>query len=210
MLLEKLTWRYATKNYDPTRKIAADKLDRILEAIRLAPASNGLQPFEVLRIGNPDLRARIRAVGYDQSQFVDAAELLLFAAWDTYTVERIDDVLALIARERGGDVEGVERYFSMLKQLYVPRPEEVNFQHAARQAYVALGLGLTAAAFEQVDATPMEGFDPDVVDEILGLRQRGLRSVVALALGYRAEGGDWLSGLKKVRRPLSQLVQAVE
>jgi nitroreductase len=96
-------------------------------------------------------------------------------------------------------------YYAGLKANYLPRPAEENYQHAARQAYIAMGIGLTAAAFEAVDATPMEGFDPAKVDEILGLRDKGLRSVVLVPLGYRDAEGDWLQSLKKVRSPRKDL-----
>ena len=93
--------------------------------------------------------------------------------------------------------------------MLVARPAEQNLQHAARQTYIAMGIALTAAAFEEVDATPIEGFDPVQVDEILGLRARNLRSVVLVPLGYRAAEGDWLNGLPKVRRPRADLVHEV-
>lgn len=210
MLIEKLNWRYATKVYDPSRKLSEAKLAAILEAVRLAPTSSGLQPFEVIVVRDPATRSAIRAVGYDQPQITDASHLLVFAAWDNYTDARIDGVVEETARQRGVEIGPIREYYERLKGLYLPRSAEENYQHAARQAYIAFGLGLTAAAFEEVDATPMEGFDADRVDEILGLRARGLRAVTILALGYRAEGGDWLSGLKKVRRPLDQMVQSVD
>jgi len=106
-------------------------------------------------------------------------------------------------------VEGVATYYTMLKGMVLPRTAEENFQHAARQAYIAFGIALTAAAFEEVDATPMEGFDPAQVDEILGLRARGLRSVTLLPIGYRAAEGDWLNGLAKVRRSRADLISEV-
>jgi len=206
MLQEKLNWRYATKKMDPTRKVPEEKVTRILEAIRLAPTSSGLQPFEVFVVTNPDLRAKIRAVAWDQAQITDGSHLLVFAAWDNYTAERIDAVVADIVAKRGGSNDALLGYYTNLKSMYLPRSEEENFQHAARQAYIAFGVGVTAAAFEEVDATPMEGFDPAKVDEILGLREKGLRSVTLLPLGYRAPEGDWLSGQTKVRRDLDQLV----
>ena len=209
MLIDRLNWRYATKVYDPTRDLPDEKLNAILEAVRLAPTSSGLQPFEVIVVKDKAIRAQIREVGFDQPQITDAAALLVFAAWDNYTVERLDAVAAEIELQRGGANEQVSQYYERLKALYLPRSAEENYQHTARQAYIAFALGLTAAAFEEVDATPMEGFDPAKVDEILGLRERGLRSVTILALGYRASDGDWLSGLKKVRRPMIELVQAV-
>lgn len=209
MLIEKLNWRYATKTFDPARKVPEAKLAAILEAVRLAPTSSGLQPFEVIVVKDPEVRKAIRAVGFDQPQITDASHLLAFAAWETYTEARIDAVVAEIARQRGGEVGPVREYYDRLKGMYLPRSAEENYQHAARQAYIAFGLGLTAAAFEEVDATPMEGFDAEKVDEILGTKDRGLRVVTLLALGYRAEGGDWLSGLKKVRKPLESLLQEV-
>jgi nitroreductase len=209
MLIEKLNWRYATKVFDPSRKVPEAKLAAILEAVRLAPTSSGLQPFEVIMVKDPEVRRAIRAVGFDQPQITDASHLLAFAVWDNYTEARIDAVIEETASQRGGDVGPVRDYFARLKAIYLPRSAEENYQHAARQAYIAFGLGLTAAAFEEVDATPMEGFDPAAVDDLLGLRDKGLRTVTLLALGYRAEGGDWLSGLKKVRKPLEEMVQTL-
>jgi nitroreductase len=116
-------------------------------------------------------------------------------------------MFALAQSERGGAVsEAAQNYRNMLLANYPTRGPEVNFQHAARQAYIGLGAALIAAAFEEVDSTPMEGFDPKAVDQILGLPARGLRSAAILALGYREEGADWLANLKKVRRPRAQFV----
>lgn len=209
MLQEKLNWRYATKKMDPSRKVSDAKLARILEAIRLAPTSSGLQPFEVFVVTNPDVRAQIRAAAWDQAQITDGSHLLVFAAWDNYTEARIDAVVADTASKRGGASDALTGYYANLKAQYLPRSADENHQHAARQAYIAFGLGLTAAAFEEVDATPMEGFDPTKVDEILGLREKGLRSVTLLPIGYRAAEGDWLQGQAKVRRGLDQLVTEV-
>ncbi|MCO6180039.1 NAD(P)H-dependent oxidoreductase [Ciceribacter sp. RN22] len=209
MLLDKLNWRYATKKMDPTKVVPDDKVERILEAARLAPTSSGLQPYEVIVVTNPEVRARIREVAWNQAQVTDGSHLLVFAAWDNYTPERINMMFDLVNKERGFTNEGWENYRQMLLNTYVPRDPEVNFQHAARQAYIGFGLALTAAAFEGVDATPMEGFEPDKVDEILGLRERGLRSVTIMPLGYRETEGDWLVNLKKVRRPKDSFVSVV-
>ncbi|MBS7537978.1 nitroreductase family protein [Ancylobacter lacus] len=209
MLLDRLKWRYATKKMDPAKRVPEEKVDRILEAARLAPTSSGLQPFEIIVVKDPAVRAKILEVGYGQSQIVDASHLLVFAAWDNYTAERINEVYDRIAAERGGETEGLKAYRQRLLDGYPGRDPEANHQHAARQAYIAFGLAIAAAAFEEVDATPMEGFDPDGVDAILGLRERGLRSVTLLPLGYRKSGEDWLDGLKKVRRPREALVTTV-
>ncbi|MGL3607002.1 NAD(P)H-dependent oxidoreductase [Rhizobium sp. G187] len=208
-LIEKLNWRYATKKMDPTKSVPEDKVERIVEAARLAPTSSGLQPFEVIVVTNPEVRARIQEIAWNQAQVTEGSHLLVFAAWDNYTVERINDMFDLVNDERGFKNEGFENYRQMLLNLYPGRAAEVNFEHAARQAYIGFGMSVAAAAFEGVDATPMEGFDAAKLDEILGLREKGLRSVTILPLGYRAAEGDWLAGLKKVRRPKDQFVSVV-
>ncbi|AVS93616.1 NAD(P)H-dependent oxidoreductase [Paracidovorax avenae] len=208
-LLDVLQWRYATKKMDPARAVPQDKVDRIVEAARLAPTSSGLQPFEVIVVTNPDVRARIREVAWNQAQVTDCSHLLVFAAWDDYTAERINAMFDYTNEVRGFRNEGWENYRNMLLGSYPQRGAEVNFQHAARQAYIGFGAALIAAAAEQVDSTPMEGFQPDAVDEILGLRARGLRSVTLLPLGYRQPEGDWLVNLEKVRRPRDQFVTEV-
>ncbi len=208
-LLQKLQWRYATKSMDPARKVPQDKLERILEAARLAPTSSGLQPFEIVVVSDPAVREKIRAIAWNQAQITDGSHLLVFAAWDNYTPERINQMFDYTNEVRGFKNEGWENYRQMLLTLYPPREAEVNFQHAARQAYIGLSAALISAAFEQVDATPMEGFDPAALDEILNLRARGLRSVAIMPIGYRQEDKDWLVKLKKVRRPREQFVSEV-
>jgi nitroreductase len=208
-LLDKLQWRYATKKMDPSRPVPADKVERIIEAARLAPTSSGLQPYEILLVTNPDVRKRIAEVAWNQQQVVDGSHLLVFAAWDDYTAERINHMFDLTNDVRGFRNEGWENYRQMLLSTYPQRGAEVNFSHTARQAFLGLGAALIAAAFEEVDSVPMEGFDPAAVDDILGLRARGLKSVAMLPLGSRAEEGDWLKGLPKVRRPRDQFVTEV-
>jgi nitroreductase len=209
-LLNKMQWRYACKKMDPSKAVPQDKVDRIIEAARLAPTSSGLQPFELLVVTNPEVRAQIQAKANNQAQITDGSHLLVFAAWDTYTAERINTYFDFTNAERGGTNEGWENYRKMLLASYPARSAEVNFEHAARQAYIALGAALISAAFEEVDATPMEGFSPPAVDEILGLAARGLRSVAIVPLGYRAAEGDWLANLKKVRRPLDKFVSEIK
>lgn len=210
MLIEKLNWRYATKKMDPSKPVAEDKVERILEAARLAPTSSGLQPFEIIVVTNPEVRAKIQEIAWNQAQITEGSHLLVFAAWDNYTADRINNMFDLVNEQRGIRNEGWENYRQMLLNTYPPRDPQVNFEHAARQAYIAFGMAVAQAAFEGVDSTPMEGFDPDKLDEILGLRARGLRSVTILPLGYRKEDGDWLVNLKKVRRPSDQLISSVK
>lgn len=209
-LLKKLQWRYATKKMNPVKAVPQDKVDRILEAARLAPTSSGLQPYEIIVVSNKAVLEQIKAKANGQQQITDGSHLLVFAAWDNYTPERINHMFDLTNTQRGGTNEGWENYRKMLLSLYPPRDAQVNFEHAARQAYIGLGAALIAAAYEEVDSTPMEGFDPKGLDEILNLSARGLRSVAIMPLGYREEGKDWLEKLKKVRRPREEFITEVK
>lgn len=204
--LRLLSWRYATKKMDATQAVPEEKVERILEAIRLSASSSGLQPYQVLVITDAETKAKIRAHAWDQSQVTDASHLLVFAAWDHYSAERINQMFDLVNEQRGFRNEGWEAYRQKLLSFYPNRTPEENFQHAARQAYIGLGSALIAAAEEGVDSTPMEGFEPEVVDEILNLKALGLRSVLLLPLGYRANEGDWLVNLQKVRRSTEDFV----
>jgi nitroreductase len=208
-LIEKLQWRYATKKMNPTKAVPQEKVDRILEAIRLSASSSGLQPYEVIVVTNKEVREKIKTVAWNQAQVTDGSHLLVFAAWDNYTPERINGMFDLVNAQRGFTNEGWENYRQRLLALYPGRDAELNHQHAARQAYIGVGTALIAAAEERVDSTPMEGFDSQALDEILGLKARGLRSVVILPLGYRADDGDWLVNLKKVRRSRDDFVTEV-
>ena len=209
-LQNKLEWRYATKKMNPAKAVPQEKVDRILEAARLAPTSSGLQPFEIIVVTSKEVREQIKPKAWGQGQITDCSHLLVFAAWDTYTAERINAMFDMTNAQRGGTNEGWENYRQMLLNSYPARDAQTNFEHAARQAYIGLGAALIAAAFEEVDSTPMEGFDPKALDEILGLGARGLRSVAIMPLGYRDESGDWLVNLKKVRRPRELFVTEVK
>lgn len=208
-LLQAFNWRYATKKMDPAKSVPQEKVDRIVEAVRLAPTSSGLQPFELIVVTNPEIRARIKDIAWNQAQVVDCSHLLVFAAWDTYTAERINEMFDLTNLERGTHNEGWENYRNMLLSSYPQRGAEENFQHAARQAYIGMGFALAAAAVEGVDSTPMEGFDAQALDKILDLPARHLRSVLIMPLGYRDSANDWLVNLKKVRRPRNRFVTEV-
>lgn len=205
-LLQALHWRYATKKMNPSKTVPQEQVEHILEAVRLTASSSGLQPYELFVVTNPALREQIQAVAWNQAQVTDCSHLLVFAAWDNYTTERINAMFDLVNAERGVINPGWEAYRQQLLNSYPQRDAETNYQHAARQAYIGVGTALIAAAQQKVDATPMEGFDPAKVDEILGLAARGLRSVVIVPLGYRADEGDWLVDLKKVRRSRTEFI----
>jgi len=195
-LLKNLQWRYATKKMNPNKVVSEEKVDFILESIRLSASSSGLQPYDVIVVTNPEVRAQILPHAWSQQQVTDCSHLLVFAAWDNYTAERINTMFDLVNEKRGFKNQGWEDYRQMLLNTYPARDAQTNFEHAARQAYIGLGSALIAAAEMKVDSTPMEGFLPEKVDEILGLKERNLKSVLLLPLGYREEEGDWLVNLE--------------
>jgi nitroreductase/dihydropteridine reductase len=209
-LIEKLQWRYATKKMDSTKSVPLEKVEKILEAIRLTASSSGLQPYEVLVITNKAIREKIKAIAWDQTQIVDSSYLLVFAAWDTYTADRINQSFDMTEKIRNFKSEAGDIYRQKLLSGYTARDAETNYNHAAKQAYIGLGTALIAAAYEEVDCTPMEGFDPIALDEILNLKAKGLRSVVMLPLGYRKADEDWLVNLKKVRKPKESFITWIE
>ena len=191
------------------RTVAQEKIESIIEAIRMSPTSSGTQPFELIVVTNKNIREEICKAASNQTHITDGSHLLVFAAWDNYTEARIDEVADLNVKLRG-DLPLIGQYYGNLKSNYLPRDAEINYAHAARQAYIALGIAMVAAAEQEVDCTPMEGFSPAMVDEILGLKERGLRSVVLLPLGYRDEEGDWLLNMAKVRKSRETMITFVD
>lgn len=205
-LIEKLQWRYATKKMDSTKSVPKEKVERILEAIRFSASSSGLQPYELLVITNKDLREKIKAVANNQAQITDGSHLIIFAAWDTYTADRINKVFDMTEEIRNFRSEAGNAYRANLIKNFTARDPEVNFSHAAKQAYIGLGTALIAAAEEEVDATPMEGFNAAELDILLNLKEKGLRSAALLPLGYRKADEDWLSKMPKVRKPKEEFI----
>jgi nitroreductase len=208
-LIEKLNWRYATKAMSG-KEVSQEKIDKIIEAARLAPTSSGLQPFEIIVVKNQKVKEEIRPIAWGQSVITDCSHLFVFAAWDTYTADRINKMFDLTNTIRGFKNEGWENYRQMLLNSYPQKSTEENFNHAAKQAYIALGMAMVAATFENVDTTPMEGFEAAALDKILGLREKGLRSCVILAVGYRQEDKDWLVKLQKVRKSVEDFVTVID
>ncbi len=203
--IESLRWRYATKRMSG-KKVPQEKVDIILEAARLAPSAGGLQPFNILVVKDPELLKKIQPIANNQPQITEASHLLIFAAWDDITDSHIDRVFDHINKERNHTSEAQEAYKNRIKASFASRTQEERFQTAARQTYIAFGIAIAAAAVEEVDSTPMEGFNNAELDKFLGLKEKGLRSVTLLALGYRDVENDKLASQKKVRRPKEELV----
>lgn len=205
-LLENLQWRYATKKYDPTKKVAQEDVDKILEAARLTPTSSGLQQFRIIVITDQELKNKIVPIAMKQQIVADCSHLLVFAAWDRYTEERIDKIYNYTTDERGLPRGQFKSYTDKLRALYLTQTAEENFIHTARQAYIGLGLAIAQAAELKVDSTPMEGFIGEELDELLGLKSKGLKSVLLLPIGYRDAENDWLVNMKKVRNPKDNFI----
>jgi nitroreductase len=197
-LLKSLEWRYATKKMNG-EKVPQDKLERILEATRLAPSSYGLTPYNVIVVEDQELKQQLQGAAYGQTQLVDSSAVLVFATWDDITNESVDIYIQETARQRGIGAEMLDEFSGMIKGTIATMTQEQKISWAQRQAYIGLGVALVAAATEEVDSTPMEGFSPTSVDNILGLGELGLKSVALLPLGYRDGENDYLASLKKVR-----------
>ncbi|MES2267700.1 MAG: NAD(P)H-dependent oxidoreductase [Bacteroidota bacterium] len=202
-LVDKLKWRYATKKFDSTKKIAADKLQTILDAVQLAPSSLGLQHYRVLVIENADIREKLKAVGYGQSQISDASHLIVFAAETNINEEFGKKYVDNVAATRNIPREALSGFEGMVLGAINGRTPEQLLIWAQKQAYIGLGVLVTAAAEQDVDICPMEGFDPAGFDEILGLKEKGLTATVIATIGYRSED-DATAKAAKVRRPASE------
>lgn len=203
-IVENLKWRYATKKMNG-KTIPAKQVDYILDAVRLAPSSSGLQQFKVFVVTDQKMKEKMKGAAFGQSQIVDASHVLVFAAWDKYTLERMESVFNYTLKERGLPLNTMDAYKANLWGMYSQMSEEWHAQHAAKQTYISLALAMAAAAELKIDATPMEGFDPTQIDELLELKEMGLKSSVILTLGYRDEENDWLVNMKKVRKPKEEL-----
>lgn len=203
-LIQQLTWRYATKRMNSSI-VPQEKIDKILEAIRLTPSSYGLTPYKVLVIKNKDTLKKIQPAAYMQPQIVEGSHLLVFAVQNDITEKNVDDYMNLISTTRNVPVSTLEGFKQYIMGTVNSLSPEGKVNWAARQAYIALGTGLVAAALEGVDSTPMEGFDPQKLDEVLGLKEKGLKSVVMMMLGYRDIATDTTASYKKVRRSKEDL-----
>jgi nitroreductase / dihydropteridine reductase len=203
-VLNSLKWRYATKRMNGD-KVPSEKVENILDAIQLAPTSIGLQPFTVLVIETQELREKIAPAIRNQLQITEGSHVLVFAAWTEISDEKIENYLNHIALVRKVPVNSLEGMRNMINGAVSGKTPEQLLNWNSRQAYIALGFGLVAAAEEEVDATPMEGFNPEALDKVLGLKERGLHSTVIMAVGYRDAEKDKYSSAAKVRRDKNEL-----
>ncbi|EOZ98731.1 Oxygen-insensitive NAD(P)H nitroreductase [Indibacter alkaliphilus LW1] len=202
--IDSLNWRYATKRMTG-KKINEVQLEQILDSIQLTATSNGLQPFSVLVVEDEQIKRKLAPAAFNQPQVVESSQVLVFAAWTEITEDRIDSYFEQVVKERNLDPSALSGYAERLKKHFGAMSKEEQFSWASKQAYIALGTAMVAAAEAKVDTTPMEGFDPAKVDEIFGLQAQKMGSTALLALGYRDENKDPMKDAKKVRRSKDKL-----
>ena len=207
-ILERLNWRYAAKSYDPARKISAADWAALEQSILLAPSSFGLQPYKALVISDPEVRERLKPAAYNQPQITDASHLVVFAYKKTLTEADVAHFIDRTAEVRNQTRESLADYENVLNGA-AQKAVDGGYVETwnSRQAYIALGFLLETAALLHIDATPMEGFDAAQFNEILGLEDYS--AVVVAALGYRAESGDWLANLPKVRYSKDEVIETI-
>ena len=198
-LIKDLNWRHAVKAFDPTKKVPQENIDKIIESARLAPTSSGLQPFKVIVVKNQELKDKLAAGALNPDCMRECSHVIIFAAWNRYTAERIDSVYDFTTDERDLPRGRFESYTNKLKSIYLDQPAEINFAHTARQTYIALGLAMAQAAELKVDSCPVEGFDNKVVDDVLELEKYGLKSVSLMYVGVSDPQRDYIAPMKKVR-----------
>jgi len=204
-LLDSLKWRYAVKRMNGN-KIPEATMNTILEATKLAPSSFGLTPYNIIVIEDEETRKKLQPHFYNQPQVGESSALVIFATWNSITEKEVAEYMQEIAEERGVPVESLNDFAGYINGSIKNLTAEQLQIWAAKQTYIALGFTMVAAATEEIDATPMEGFKPDAVDEALGLKELGLHSAVAVTLGYRDAANDYLSGAKNVRRASEKLI----
>lgn len=207
-LIEALNWRYATKKFDPNKKLKSEDLEQIKEAVRLSASSYGLQAYKVLIIEQPELREQLKAAAFGQPQITDASQLFVFCHYNQVTPEYIDSYVKRIAETRNVDISAVKDFGDVMKGSAAKLSEEQLKTWTAKQTYIALGNLLAACGELKIDACPMEGFEAEKFNQILGLTEQGLSAAVIATVGY-SSNEDPLKGAAKVRKPAEELFETI-
>ena len=203
-LVDKLNWRYATKKFDPSKKLSTEQLDELLKAVQLSPSSAGLQSYKVIVVEDPEIRKQLREAAHGQSQITDASQLIIFASETKLDEAYVKHFIDFVAEKRSIERESLDGYEQMIMGNVNRLTEDQRIAWSNKQAYIALGVLLTAAAEMGIDACPMEGFSAAQFDAILGLDEKQLTTAVIATIGFRAED-DMFSKLVKVRKPEEEL-----
>lgn len=207
-ILADLEWRYACKKFDPSNKLSDQEVNTLLESLRLTASSYGLQPWKFLLVNNKELRERLVSASFGQKQVVEASHLIVLCAKADVDEAHVDAYLKDVAETRGDTLESLEGFKKML-MMAVNKPDDKKLDWAKKQLYIALGTLLTVCAKLRIDSCPMEGFRPKEVNEILGLKEKGLRSVLLCPVGHRAED-DAYTEKSKVRFERSEVIEVID
>lgn len=203
-IIDKLNWRYAVKGFDSSKRITDEQLEILISAVQLAPSSLGLQPYKVIVVADKIMREKLKSVSYNQGQVTDASELFIFATYNNFTLDHVDEYAENIAKTRGIEKSDIQGFIDSMNASVSSRSQEELKNWNAKQAYIAVGVLLETAALLDIDACPMEGFDASQVDEVLGIKDQNLTSLAMVAVGYRSEK-DRFQHLKKVRKSKEDL-----
>lgn len=198
-------WRYATKKFNPAKKVSSEDLQVLIDAMRYSPSSAGIQPYKFIVIQDAQVRQALAKVGYNQPQITQASHLIVFARRTDLDEAYVNLIVQNTAKIRDQKVEDLEGYKGLISGTLFHKTAQVRDDWAARQCYLPLGFLLMTAALMQIDACPMEGFDPAGFDQVLDLPSKHLKSTVLCAIGYRADD-DAYALLKKARLPESEMV----
>lgn len=205
-IIKNLNWRYATKKFDKDKKISVEQLKLLMETIRLAPSSYGLQLYKVLIIEDREIREELKQASWNQSQITDSSALVVFCNYNNVYHNHIDEYINMKCEKENKCYDDLKGYADFMKQKLNEMKETERNAWTIRQTYIALGVFLTACAELKIDACPMEGFEPEKYNEILGLKSKNLNASVIVPIGYRAES-DTTQFLPKVRKPIEELFE---
>jgi nitroreductase len=206
--LDNLKWRYATKKFDATKKITPENFEILIEALQYSASSYGLQPYKVLIIEDKETRKKLQPVSWNQSQIVDASHMIVIANMTNFDESLVDGFIENISDTRGIDTSNLKGYSDFMKSKLLPLPNDTKNSWTAKQAYIALGNLLSAAADLKIDTCPMEGFETDEYNKILNLDAQNLNAAVVVTLGYRSEE-DETQHYKKVRKSKKELFTTI-
>ncbi len=207
-IIEDLNWRYATKKYDPSKKVSDKDFETIKESLRLAATSYGLQTLKFLVVEDPAVREKLKTASWGQPQITEASHLIILCSYNDVNSDHVDEYLENIAETRNVPMESTAQYGDFMKATISQLTLEEKSIWSSKQAYIALGQALHTCANLRIDSTPMEGFDAKAYDEILGLSEKNLKASVVLAVGYRHEE-DQNQHLAKVRKPSEVIFETI-
>lgn len=202
--LETRKWRYATKKFDASKKVSEEDLQILLEATQLSASSYGLQPYHIYVISNQEIKQKLRPASWNQSQIEDASHIIVFANTTDFGPELVDSYLDNVSKTRKIPSEGLKGYGDFMKSKLLDLPNETKAEWTSKQAYLAFGNLMQAAAELKIDTCPMEGFEADKYNEILGLTNKNQNATVVLAVGYRSKA-DETQHYSKVRKSKEEL-----